>query len=213
MLLLLVLASALPAMAIASLALIGLSGLAIHIRLAIDALKRLRAGLWRLRWLLLAIFVLYGGFTPGEALLPAFPGLSREGLLEGLRRALVLIDLLIMVYLLLAVTPTPQLVMAVRVLLRPLRIAGVDPDRIGLRIALALDQVSGLQQRLRTPVEPAGNVWQRAARVIGEIEDQAGSAAVKAVELPSMRRPGWWEWLLPLLLFVALHAAVQGGVA
>jgi energy-coupling factor transporter transmembrane protein EcfT len=211
-LLLLVLASALPAMALPALAAIGLSGFAMHARYATDALARLRSGLWRLRWLLLAIFVLYGGFTPGEPLLPAMPGLSREGLAEGLRRALVLIDLLVMVYLLLALTPTPQLVLAVRVLTQPLRLVGVDPDRVGLRIALALDRVSSLQQRLRLPAEPGASIWQRSARVIGEIEQQGDPAIADAVDLPAAAPPRWVEWFLPPLLFVALHAAVRGGL-
>ncbi|MES0874464.1 hypothetical protein [Sinimarinibacterium thermocellulolyticum] len=212
-LLLLALASALPMMALSSLALIAAAALILHRALAADALARLRAGVFRLRWLLLAILVLYGGFTPGEPLAPALPGLSREGLTEGLRRALVLIDLMLAVYLLLALTSTAQLVMAVRTLLRPLRVFGVDPDRVGLRIALALDRVSSLERRLLSAPREDGGVWRRAAQLIEQIEDEARAVDGGTVELPAARAPRWWEWLLVLGLLAALHAAIQGGLA
>ncbi|WP_370308353.1 hypothetical protein [Sinimarinibacterium flocculans] len=207
-LLLLVTASTLPAMSLTTLAVIGGLGLTTHWRLSASALDRLRGGLWRLRWLLLAIFVLYGGFTPGEPLLPALPGLSREGLAEGLRRMLVLVDLLVLVYLLLAVTPTTQLVVGVRVLLAPLRILGVEPERVGLRIALALEAVSGLQQRLRG--DAGVPLWTRAAALIEAVERDAATAAAP-VDLSDAGLPRWWEWLLPPLLFAGLYVLAYGG--
>src|SRR5690606_1767654 len=134
---------------------------------------------------------------------PALPGLSREGLAEGLRRMLVLTDLLVLVYLLLALTPTSQLVLAVRVRLSPLRVFGADPDRAGLRIALALDAVNDLQQQLREPAPPGVGLWARAAGIVDEVERRAASGAA-FVEIPSASSPRWWEWLLPLLLFAGL---------
>jgi energy-coupling factor transporter transmembrane protein EcfT len=203
-LLLLVVALALPQLdlfvllAIAALAFVG------FLWRARSGLVRLRAGLWRLRWLLLAIFVLYGGFTPGEPLLAALPGLSREGLLEGVRRALVLLDLLLLVYLLLTLTSVPQLVIGLRLLLTPLRIVGVDPQRVGLRVALAFDAVSALQARLQhTPPSADAGVWVRAATLIEQIEAQAAMETTP-VELPALSRPFWWEWLLPPALLVVV---------
>ena len=199
-LLLLVVALALPQFdlfALSAIAVLAATGFLWHAR---SGLVRLRAGLWRLRWLLLAIFVLYGGFTPGEPLLAALPGLSREGLLEGLRRALVLLDLLLLVYLLLTLTSVPQLVIGLRLLLTPLRIVGVDPQRIGLRVALAFDAVSALQTRLeRTRSSADAGVWARAATLIAQIETQAAQETAP-VELPVVPHPSWWERLLPLAL-------------
>jgi energy-coupling factor transporter transmembrane protein EcfT len=195
-LLLLLVALALPLLDLAVLLVLGVLAVTAFLLLARSALARLRAGLWRLRWLLLAIFVLYGGFTPGEPLLPALPGLSREGLLEGLRRALVLTDLLVLVYLLLSLTSVPQLVVGLRLLLTPLQLLGVDTQRIGLRIALAFDGVASLQARLQQPPAAAGGLWARAAALIEDIEMQAGRETT-AVVLPPVPQPRWWEWLLP----------------
>jgi energy-coupling factor transporter transmembrane protein EcfT len=201
-LLLLLVALALPLLDLAVLLVLGVLAVAAFLLLARSALARLRAGLWRLRWLLLAIFVLYGGFTPGEPLLPALPGLSREGLLEGLRRALVLTDLLVLVYLLLSLTSVPQLVVGLRLLLTPLQLIGIDTQRIGLRIALAFDGVASLQSRLQQPPSPAaGGLWARAAALIEEIEMQAGRESL-AVVLPPVPQPRWWEWLLPPAVLV-----------
>ncbi|MFN2310189.1 MAG: hypothetical protein ABR553_10745, partial [Gammaproteobacteria bacterium] len=58
--------------------------------------------LYRIRWLLLAILVLYGWFTPGTAWLPALGGWSpvQEGLYQGLLRAAALLCIVAAVYLL-----------------------------------------------------------------------------------------------------------------
>ena len=76
-----------------ALLLLGVLAGVLYLRFAPASIDRLRAGLLRLRWLLLAIFVLYVGCTRGEPLIAALPGLSREGFAEGTRRALVLAGL------------------------------------------------------------------------------------------------------------------------
>jgi len=200
---LLALASALPSMSLPALALLCALGLLAFLRLAPGAVVRLRTGLWRLRWLLLAIFVLYVGFTPGDPLWSALPGLSREGLAEGLRRALVLVDLLLAVYLLLALTAVPELVASIRMLLAPLRPLGVDPQRVALRLALALDGIGEMEARLRGYARAPGG-WARAAGLIEEIEREAAEPG-EAVVVPALSAPRWWEWLLPLVLLVVLH--------
>ncbi len=202
---LMALSSALPAMSLHALAALCAAGILAYWRLVQSAMSRLASGVWRLRWLLLAIFVLYVGFTPGEPLLPALPGLSREGFAEGIRRALVLIDLLVCVYLLLAVTPVADLIGAIALLLAPLRILGVDPRRIGLRVALALEGVGEMQTRLKRAGRIEDGAWAaRAARLIADIESGA-EGPTAAVSMPPMRRPRWWEWLLPLALLGGLH--------
>lgn len=206
-LLLLALASALPRQSLMALAVFGAAVLLLYVMLAPAALQRLRMGLWRMRWLLLAIFVLYGGFTPGEPLFAEAPGISREGVLEGARRALVLTDLLVMVYLLLALTPTTALISAIRLLLSPLRPLGVNPDRIGLRIALALEGVGAMQDRWRDRGQAeaqTGSPWARAAAWIHEIEQRAELSSLP-LELPPLCMPRWWEWLLPLMVLFLLH--------
>lgn len=201
----LVLASVLPSASLGALVLLCLLAGSLYLRLAPDSIDRLRTGLARLRWLILAIFVLYVGFTPGEPLFAALPGLSREGLAEATRRALVLVDLLVLVYLLLALTPIAELVGAICLLLAPLRPLGVDPQRIGLRIALALEGVGEMHARLRNSVSRSGG-WERAAALIEEIEVQAQApASGMPVAVRDAGLPRWWEWLIPILLAAVLH--------
>ncbi|MDD3762207.1 MAG: CbiQ family ECF transporter T component [Nevskiales bacterium] len=204
-LLLLSLAASLPGLSLIALAVAAVVLFAGYGWLAGNAWSRLRGGLFRMRWLLGAIFVLYAGFTPGDPLLASLPGLSREGLSEGGRRALVLVDLLLMVYLLLATTSVDQLVQALRMLTAPLRVLGVSPDRIGLRLGLALEGVGDMQARLQGEVRSAGSPWDRATRVIADIEREA-DAPVAAMILPEQRLPRPWEWLLPIVLYVALKS-------
>ncbi len=203
LLLLLAIATALPMMSLPALTVQAVLFLALYRWHATDAIPRLLQGLQRLRWLLLAIFVLYGAFTPGTPLLAALPGLSSEGLSEGARRALVIVNLLILVYLLLAVTPIAELVLAIQMLLRPLRPFGVDAQRIGLRLALALDTVQRLRVQIGASAKGA-NLLDRAAAVIVGIETSAAEPAA-ALELPEAPAPRWWQWLLPLTVLVVLH--------
>lgn len=206
-LIVLVLASALPSMSLGALVLLGVLAAAFYFRFALDSLGRLRAGLLRLRWLILAILVLYVGFTPGDPLFPSLPGITREGVAEGLRRSLVLIDLLVIVYLLLAITPMAELAGAVCFLLTPLRPLGVDPRRVGLRIALALENVADVDARLRASVRGPGgssNGWERAAALIDRIEMEADKPGTPVL-LHEKGRPRRWEWLVPLALAVILH--------
>ncbi len=202
---LLAVAAALPTVSLPALALLCAVSLLVYVRVAASALPRLRGGLFRLRWLLLAIFVLYGGCTPGEPLLQTLPGFSREGLTEGARRALVLVDLLILVYLLLALTAIAELVAALQLLLSPLRAVGVDPARVALRLGLALEGVGEMQGRLKGYARGDGSAWERAARLIEDIEARAASAAPAPVQLASPAPPRWWEWLLPAVLLLVLQ--------
>lgn len=204
-LLLVVVAAALPAQDVLTLSIWLLLTVAALYLAGVSALHKLRVGIWRLRWLLLAIGVAYLGFTPGTPVLPAMPGISREGLVEGLRRALVLVDVLALVYLLLAHTPMHELLVALRTLAKPLRVLGVDPQRVGLRLALTMDAVGAMQERLRASRSEAGSLWQRAAGLIADIETRADMP--QAVTLPALPMPRGWQWLLPPLAFLLLHEA------
>lgn len=200
---LVVLAAALPAMSLTAVTLCAGLLLCVYTLLARSALQRLAKGLSRLRWLFLALFVLYLGFTPGEPLLPQLPGLSREGLLEGLRRALVLFDLLTAVYLLLAMTSVPQLIQALRLGARPLRPLGLNADRLALRMALAMDGVGRAEQDLSALRAQRRGALEAAVAVILDIETRAQEPAPPTA-LPDERMPALWQWLLPLALVTLL---------
>lgn len=199
---LILMAAALPALPLLDLCALFLLSLLGFLRWAPHAMARLRMGVYRLRWLLLAIGILYMGFTPGEPLHAWLPGLSREGILEGARRMLVLIDLLALVYLMLALTPTSELAAAVRQLLTPMSIFGLDTDRFGRRLALVLEGVGEAQQRLEA-ARGREKLVDALVSVLHELETDATREPAQAA-LPVLGAPRWWQWLLPLLLAFVL---------
>jgi energy-coupling factor transporter transmembrane protein EcfT len=196
---LMVLAAALPTMSLTAVATVAVLLLSTYCVLARASLMRLLHGLQRLRWLFLALWVLYLGFTPGEPLLPQLPGLSREGLLEGSRRALILFDLLTAVYLLLAMTSVPQLIQALRLGTRPLRPLGFNGDRLALRLALAMEGVGHAERELARVRTQRHGALEAAAAMVVALEARADTL-VGAVRLPAETRPPLWQWLLPLSL-------------
>lgn len=202
------LASGLPLLALPDLLILCLLLWMAHLRLAPHAVLRLRAGIWRLRWLFLAIFVLYWGFTPGTALLPALPGLSLEGVLEGLRRAAVLLSLLMAVYLLLARTSVPELVQVLRSLVTPLRVLGLDRDRFALRMALALEGVTAAQNVLDAQRSHSSGFAASAAATVQSLE-LAAEAPTPALRVSPLPAVPLWQWLLPIALLMLLHGVLS----
>ncbi len=198
-----VLAALLPSLSLPAVAALACVLLALYGWLAGDHFERLLRGLSRLRWLFLAIFVLYLGFTPGDPVYEQLPGLSREGMHEGARRSLVLLDLLTAVYLLLVSTPIPALVQGLNRGLRPLRAVGVDPTAFSLRLALALDQVGGMQERVNALRSKKASLLDAAAELVRGLE--AHPESTPAVATSRMLEPGpaprYWEWLLPVALW------------
>ena len=201
-----VLAATLPGLSLYALALVAALLLLAYFIIARAQLPRLLQGLSRLRWLFLAIFVLYFGYTPGDPWSEHLPGLSREGLHEGGRRALVLADLLIAVYLLLALTPLTALVQGLQRLLWPLRGLGLDTSAFARRLALALDQVAHLQDQVSALRRADRGMLDTAAELVRGIEQSA--TQVPSPSAPQLLDPGPqprpWEWLLPPALALLL---------
>lgn len=136
-------------------------------------------GLWQARWLLLTIFVLYAGFTPGEPILAQLPGLSREGALEAARRMLVLIVLIQAVGLLIKTVSVENLTAAIALLLRPLRIVGFNHQRFARRLGLTLQQIDGLRDRLQQLRDQHADSWTNAvAQLVREIESGEPQARI-----------------------------------
>lgn len=201
------LASGLPLLALTDLLVISAVLLLVQRWLAVASLGRLRTGLWRLRWLLLAILILYWGFTPGEPVLAVLPGLSVEGVFEGLRRVWVIVCLLMAVYLLLALTPVPELARVLRTLVTPLRFIGLHPDRFALRLALALDGVGAAQARLDSARAASRGFTEAAVATVRALED-AADTAVPALPLPALPPVPVWQWLMPVALLLLLHGVL-----
>lgn len=97
----------------------------------------------RVRFLILAILVLFAGFTPGEALLPAFPEISpsREGVTMAAEHAGRLLGVVLCVAMLMDALPVRRLVGGLHALLRPFGCVGLPSERLAVRLVLVLRYV------------------------------------------------------------------------
>lgn len=97
----------------------------------------------RIRFLLLAIAVLFAWFTPGQAAMVDLPLLSptREGMQLAIEHAARLVGVVCCVAMLLEVLQPSRLVSGMQVLCRPLTLIGVQPERVALRLLLVLHYV------------------------------------------------------------------------
>lgn len=94
----------------------------------------------RSRWLLLILVFLFGWMTPGTPI-EYLPGASREGLQLGAEQAARLLTALSSLALMLKALTMVDLVVGMRALFAPLALAGIDRDRIAVRVALTLETV------------------------------------------------------------------------
>lgn len=169
----------------------------------------------RVRWLLLAILILYGWFTPGTALLSALGPMSPslEGVQQGLLRVAALLAIVAAVYLLLATTARGDLIAGVLWYGRPLRRLGVDDQRFAVRLVLALEavpQVQALARAVLVDAPPVASRMQRLGRAatavfqatLAHAEQLSGNIGV-----PDPQPVPPWQWSLPILLAVLLIAA------
>lgn len=97
----------------------------------------------RVRFLVLAILVLFAGFTPGDALWAAFPSLSpsREGVMLAAEHVGRLLAVVLCVALLLERLPVNRLVSGLYALLQPLDRVGLPTARLAVRLMLVLRYV------------------------------------------------------------------------
>lgn len=110
-------------------------------------LRALRRGgqlVWRTRWLLLSLFVVFSWGVAGEPLWSGAISPTREGALQALTHLGRLVLVLIAVAAFLEFLPLPDLLVATHALLRPLRRVGFSPDRGLVRLALVLHYVETL---------------------------------------------------------------------
>lgn len=165
----------------------------------------------RVRWLLLAMLILYGWFTPGDPLLPSLGDWSPSltGVRLGLLRVVALAAIVVAVYLLLITTPRGDLVGGLLWFGRPLRRLGIDDRRFAVRLVLALEAVPQVQGLARAALETdAGTsrmqrLGQSASRVLQAVLEQA-EAQQGTIQVPDSRPVPGWQWLVPLLLATLL---------
>jgi len=110
------------------------------------------ATLKRMRWLFLSIFLIYAFGTPGE-MVPPFPlslAPSYEGLHLGLLQISRLLIALAALNVLLATSTKEELMLALYILLQPLKYAGLDVEKFSVRLLLTLNYVDELAIKGKT---------------------------------------------------------------
>lgn len=119
---------------------VGVMAMVLALMLARERSLRL---LRRIRFLLLAVLVLFAWFTPGEVLLMDFPRLSptREGLRLALDHAARLLTVVAALAVLLQFLPVPRLVGGLYALCRPFGVIGLSAERLAVRLLLVLRHV------------------------------------------------------------------------
>lgn len=210
------LATAQPWVLLLGIALLG--GLAIVVRVRHSAVSSLRIVnlLRRVRWLLLAILILYGWFLPGTPVLPELGSLSptQEGLWQGLLRVAALCGIVAAVYLLLTTTARGELVAGLLWFGRPLRRAGIDDRRFAVRLVLALEAVPQVQDLARAALADAagGSRVQRLGNAAAKLLQTTLARAEHApgeIAAPDPQPVPAWQWGMPLGLAVLLWAATH----
>lgn len=100
----------------------------------------------RARWLFLSLLLIYALATPGQPLADAVPlsSMTAEGVAGGAQQALRLAVLLASLALLLQGLSREQLLAGIYGLLRPLRLAGINPERFAVRLGLTLSYADAL---------------------------------------------------------------------
>ena len=119
----------------------------VFVFLPVLPLRVLRRGgrlLWRTRWLLLSLFVIFSYGVAGEPLWIGATAPTLEGLSEAFIHLGRLILVLIVVAAFLEEMPIPDLLSATHTLFKPLRRIGIDPDRGIIRLMLVLRYVETL---------------------------------------------------------------------
>ena len=100
--------------------------------------------IWRARWLLISLLVIFSWGVAGDPLWNGAAAPTHQGLLEALTHLGRLLLVLMAVAAFLEAMPLADLLAATHTLLKPLRRFGIDPDRGVVRLMLVLRYVETL---------------------------------------------------------------------
>lgn len=160
---------------------------------------------WQLKFLFAALLVLYLGFTGGQPLIADWPRPSVAGTVEGVHRTLVLVALLLAVHWLVRPVPATELAGGMAWLAMPLDRIGVPVDTAARRVALTLQAVGDLQERVAHVRQQREGPWlDRLANLVRGVEQQADDGAPIMAVTP--RPPASAEWWWPAGLVAVLAA-------
>ena len=170
----------------------------------------------RLRWLLVAILLVYGWSTPGVSLLPAISTWSPtvEGLSLGLWRMLSLLMIVAAVHLLMQVTSRSQLLPAIMQLIKPVTTAATR-ERLAVRILLSIEAVTQVQALVSETLakQPLRNhrlstLGVAAQALYTSVLNKAALAGEEAIEIGKPESPPLWQWLVPVALSAVIYISV-----
>lgn len=182
----------------------------------IPAAAALTGMLRRLRWLLLAILLVYGWWTPGVSLWPGAGDLSPtlDGLYLGMLRVMALIAIVAAVHLLMKSTPREALLPAIMQLIRPLTTRELR-ERIAVRLLLSIEAVTQVQSLAsdvlrKHPVTTRNlsNLARASQLLYKNVLERAAQAGNALIEVRELAAPPWWQWIIPLAMGGAILVAV-----
>jgi len=167
--------------------------------------------IFRLRWLLLAILIVYGWWTPGDKLLPFAESLSPsvQGMEYGLLRITVLVLIVCAVHLLVQTTGTSRLMSALMVLTRPIMSRELR-ERFAVRLLLTVEAVGQTREMFGQAIRHRDQnvrglamIYTRVRELYNAVLERAALSEGRQIELDRPDRPPLYQWLIPLLLTIA----------
>lgn len=108
------------------------------------ARERFLRTLPRVRWLMLALGLVYGWTTPGEYFWPIWFSPTHEGVLMGVAQMTRLLVIVASLQVLLTNMKRPAIFAGLHALARPLGWIGLSRDRMALRLTLTLEMMENL---------------------------------------------------------------------
>lgn len=115
--------------------------------------------IWRMRWLFLSMLLVYGLTTPGEYIkwMPIDWGVTYEGVGAGILQILRLTTMLGGIAFLMATTMRNDLIAGFYLLLTPLRVFKLQPERFAARLCLTLQYLEDAE--LQHQKNKGKNFW------------------------------------------------------
>ncbi len=185
-----------------------------------------RTMIWRLKWLFLSILLIYIFFTPkiSASISQLNPYLYL--LLPGLFRILVLITLILAVNLFIKTTTKNEILTALLWILSPLKRIKIDIERFILRAVLTIEYLEKLNQKLtemKAQIKPeiqSGSWVDKKRRAfyhlvtgstaaLRELFAEVSSSTPKEYFIDENDPPGWFQWIIPLILFLLFSVLAQ----
>ena len=155
----------------------------------VNVLRRGGFLVWRARWLLLSLLVIFSWGVAGEPLWPGGYAPTHEGLADAFTHLGRLLLVLTGIAAILESMPLSDLLAATHMLLQPLRILGLDPDRgvvrlmLVMRYAEALPRPRDWRSLLNLPESSVCEELEVSHQPLGWVDGLVGGAVLCAVML------------------------------